>query len=299
MRAGRARSIAFIGEPGIGKSALLDATARAAVGFTTVRALGAQSERDFAYAGLLALVRPLQDDLKRIPAPQGAALEAVFTTDLSGVEAFAVSAGFLSLLAVVAERRPLAVLVDDVQWLDDPTRDALGFAIRRLGADGIAVVLAARPGGLGDLARVVETIVDVAPLDDSSATAILEAAAVSIDAGVRAAVLDAAHGNPLALLELPQRLSIEQREGREPLPPTLVAGELVESAFAHVAASLPAPTRTALALAALLDEGGVDVFETAAARLGISLPDLEPAKVEGLIALASGRLTFRHALVRA
>ena len=298
-RSGRARSLALVGEPGIGKSALLDAAARVAVGFATLRAVGAQSERDFPYAGLLALVRPLQDDLGGLPRAQADALEAVLTTDLAGVEAFAVSAGLLTLLTTAAERRPLLVLVDDLQWLDDPTRDALGFVIRRLGADSVAIVVAARPGGLGDLARVVETVVEIAPLDDASAVAILETGAASIDEAARVAVLEAAHGNPLALLELPHRLSVEQREGREPLPPALVAGELVESAFAEAAAGLPAPSRTALALAALLDEDGVDMFETAAARLGVSLADLEPAEVEGLIGLAPGRMSFRHPLVRA
>ena len=288
-----------MGEPGIGKSALLDAAVRATEGFAVLRVVGAQSERDFPYAGLLALVRPLQDDLGGLPRPQADPLRAVLATDLAGIEAFAVSAGLLALLAAAAERRPLLVLVDDVQWLDDPTRDALGFVLRRLGADSVAVVLAARPGGLGELARVVETVVDVAPLDDASAAAILATAAESIDGTALSAVLGAAHGNPLALLELPHRLSVEQREGREPLPPTLVAGELVESAFAQAAAGLPTSSRTALALAALLDEDGMEVFETAAAQLAVSLTDLAPAEIEGLVTLASHRMTFRHPLVRA
>ena len=300
VRAGRARSLAFVGEPGIGKSALLDASARAADGFTIVRLVGAQSESAFPYAGLLALVRPLQDDLRELPGSQADPLRAVLATELAGIEAFAVSAGLLALFAAAAERGPLLVLVDDVQWLDDPTRDALGFVLRRLGADSVAVVLAARPGGLGELARVVETIVDVAPLDDASAVAILETALVaSIGGTAQSAVLDAAHGNPLALLELPHRLSVEQREGREPLPPMLVAGALVESAFAQAATGLSASSRTALALAALLEEDGIDVFETAAARLGVSLTDLEPAEVVGMVTLSSGRMTFRHPLVRA
>ena len=298
-RSGRARSLALVGEPGIGKSTLLDAAARAAVGFTTLRAVGAQSESGFPYAGLLALVRPLQDDLGGLPRTQGDALQAVLTTDLGGVEAFAVSAGLLTLLTAEAERRPLLVLVDDVQWLDDPTRDALGFVLRRLGADSVAIILAARPDGLGDIARVVEAVVDIAPIDDVSAAAILAAAAESLDGTARSAVLAAAHGNPLALLELPHRLSVEQRQGREPLPPTLVAGALVEVAFAQTAARLPTSSRTALALAALLQESGTDLFETAAAGLGVSLADLEPVEAEGMITLASGRLTFRHPLVRA
>jgi DNA-binding CsgD family transcriptional regulator len=298
-RAGRARSLALVGEPGIGKSTLLDAAAQAAVGFATLRVVGAQSESGFPYAGLLALVRPLQDDLGGLPRTQRDSLQAVLTTDLAGVEAFAVSAGLLTLLTAAAERRPLLVLVDDVQWLDDPTRDALGFVLRRLGADSVAVVLAARPDGLGELARVVEVVVDVAPIDDVSAAAILAMAAESLDGTARSAVLAAAHGNPLALLELPHRLSVEQREGREPLPPTLVAGALVELAFAQTAAGLPRSSRTALALAALLEEGGIDLFETAAAQLGVSLGDLEPVEAEGMITLSSGRMTFRHPLVRA
>ena len=100
------------------RSRIGPAAARVAVGFATLRAVGAQSERDFPYAGLLALVRPLQDDLRGLPRAQADALGAVLTTDLAGVEAFAVSAGLLTLLTTAAERRPLLVLVDDLQWLD-------------------------------------------------------------------------------------------------------------------------------------------------------------------------------------
>jgi len=291
--------VAFVGDPGIGKTALLDAAARAAVGFTVLRASGALSESDFPYAGLLALLRPLAPQLTALPPAQCDALEAVLRADVGQVEGFVVGAGTLAVAAAAAELQPLLVLVDDVQWLDEPTRDVLGFVVRRLAADNVAVVLAARPDGLGDLGRVVELVVEIAPLDDLSAAAVLAEVLVEIDPAAREVVLAAAHGNPLALLELPRRLTDGQRRGLEPLPPTLVAGGLVEQAFAASASALPERVRLALATASLLDEGAIGELVAATAELGVSIADLEPAEAQGLVTLASGRVAFRHPLVRA
>ena len=203
----------------------------------------------------------------------------MLTTDLAGVEAFAVSAGLLALLTTAAERRPVLVLVDDVQWLDDPTRDALGFvapAAPRGQRRGRPCGAARRPAESSDASwrgssRSPRSTTP--PRWRSSRRGRHRSTRAA-----RPALLKAAHGNPLARLEFPQRLSVEQREGREPLPPALVAGELVESAFAEAAGRPSHSSRTALALAALLDEDGVEVFETAAARLDSRSPTSSPQR---------------------
>ena len=298
-RGGRARSIALLGEPGIGKTATLQAAAGLARGFTVVRATGSPAEREYPYGGLLALMRPLRDDVAALPPTQRAALEAILAAEPGQAERFVVSAGALGVVAAAAEREPLLLIVDDVQWLDEPTRDVLAFVIRRLSADRVAVVVAARPGGLGALETAVDVVTDVLPLDDAAAAAVLTLSGGALDPVVREALLAAAHGNPLALLELPRRLTAGQLAGSEPLPPSLPAGELVSRAFAASAAALAEPTRIALTAAALVEERSLGELESALAGLGVTSRDLEPAEAEGLLVLAPGRVEFRHPLVRA
>ena len=136
---------ALVGEPGIGKSSLLDSLAARAAGMRVLRARGIESEAQVPFAGLLELLRPALGSLNRIPRPQAGALEsALALRPSSAQDRFAVGAATLSLLAAYAEESPLLVLVDDVQWLDGSSSEALLFAVRRLVADPIAVVLAVR-----------------------------------------------------------------------------------------------------------------------------------------------------------
>ncbi len=297
-RHGRARAIALVGEPGIGKTAALESAAGLAGGFTVVRATGSVAEREYPYGGLLALLRPLHDEVAALPPAQRAALEAILAAEPGRVERFVVSAGALGVVATVAERTPLLVVVDDAQWLDDPTRDVLAFVIRRLAADRVATIVGARPGGLGPLERAVDLVVELRPLEDEAAAVVLARSGLTLDAEVREALLGAAHGNPLALLELPRRLTPDQRVGSEPLPPSLPAGDLVSRAFAASAAGLAEPTRVALAAAALVDERSLGELESALSSLGVTSRDLEAAEAEGLVVLAPGRVEFRHPLVR-
>jgi DNA-binding CsgD family transcriptional regulator len=298
-RESRARSLLLLGEPGIGKTALLEALVQAASGFTVLRAAGAVAERDFPYAGLLALLRPLRDELAGLPAVQREALEAVLRGEGGKTERFVVAVATLGLIASVAERAPVLAVVDDLQWLDEPTADALAFTARRLAADAVATVLTARPQGAGELGRVADVVHEVPPLDAAAAAAVLGEAAPTLDAGARARLLEASHGNPLALHELPRLLTAAQRAGAEPLPPAPIAGEAVERAFASSAATLREETRLALAVAALLEEDAVSDLRVALGRLSLSFADLEPAERDGLITLAPGRVGFRHPLVRA
>src|SRR4051794_36139282 len=146
-REGRSGVVVLTGESGIGKSALLDATAAAAEGMRVLRARGVESESQVPFAGLLELLRPALSAVERIPEPQAAALgSALALRPGTAQDRFAVGAATLSLLAAYADEAPLLVLVDDAHWLDGASADALLFAVRRLVADPIAVVLAVREG---------------------------------------------------------------------------------------------------------------------------------------------------------
>jgi DNA-binding CsgD family transcriptional regulator len=298
-RAGRTRSLAFVGEPGIGKSSLLDAARRLGEtrGVDVVRASGSPPEQELPYAGLLALLRPLREIATTLPGPQREALDAALDAGEEAGTRFVVGAATLGLLATAAERRPVLVLVDDVQWVDEPTLDALAFAFRRLDADAVALVVAARPAGLGRLDGVVGQV-ELAPLAPAAARAMLDGAAVRLDPGVRDRMLESARGNPLALLELPARLTASQREGVEPLPPVPLAGSGLEEAFAASARGLSEETRTALVVAALGETDELQGLGAALGSLGCDPDSLEPAETAGLVTLGRGRVAFRHPLVR-
>lgn len=301
-RDGSAGVLVLAGEAGVGKSALIRYAAEQAAGMRVLLARGAASEAELAFAGLADLLRPVLADLSSIPAPQVAALSgALRLGEPTGGDRFASCAATLSLLAVAAERDPLLVLVDDVQWLDAASVEALVFACRRLCAERIGVVLAVRQaegeppsGPLGELpARTV------AGLDDVAAEALLDrlnGAALAPD--VRHGLALATGGNPLALLEIPQLLSAPVRLGREPLPDPLPVGVSVQRAFERRLDPLPPDTRTALLVAAISDSGGVDEVHPALAAVDIAPQSFEPAEAAGLVTIDSSRVEFRHPLLR-
>src|ERR1700733_9749225 len=214
VRAGQSRALVVRGDPGVGKTALLDhLTGRAAdSGCRVARAAGVQSEMELAYAGLHQLCAPMLDHLGQIPAPQHDALRTAF--GIAGGPApdrFLIGLGVLSLLSEVAGERPLICVIDDEQWLDRASVQALGFAARRLGADPVAVVFAARDPG-ADLAGLPELV--VTGLGDSDARALLgEALPGPLDERVRDLIIAETRGNPLALLELPRGLTPAELAG--------------------------------------------------------------------------------------
>lgn len=278
---------------------MLDAARSAGetLGFTVVRAAGTPPEEELPYAGLLTLLRPLRNHAEALPAMQRDALDAALDAGEEATGRFAVGAATLGVLAAAAERSPVLVLVDDVQWVDEPTLDTLAFAFRRLDADAVALVAAARPGGLGRLDGVVASQ-PLGPLAQSAAEAVLDESAGRLDAAVRERMLAAAGGNPLALLELPPRLTLAQREGVEPLPPVPLGGNALEEAFAATARGLTEETRTALVVAALGEADELIWLPGALRALGCGPEALEPAEAAGLVTLGRGRVAFRHPLVR-
>jgi hypothetical protein len=216
---GESRALVVRGDPGVGKTVLMDHLAGRASGSgcRVARATGVQSEMELAFAGLHQLCAPMLDRAERLPGPQRDALSTVLGLAAGPPpDRFLVGLAVLSLLSEVAAERPLICLVDDEQWLDRASAQALGFAARRLAADPVGLVFSARDPG-SELAGLPE--LEIGGLRDDDARALLKVAlAVPLDARVRDLIIAETRGNPLALLELPRGLSPADLAGGFGLP---------------------------------------------------------------------------------
>jgi DNA-binding CsgD family transcriptional regulator len=289
---GVSTALAFTGPPGIGKTALLDYAAERAEGMRVLRARGIDSEAQIPFASLLELLRPELPMLEQLAAPQAAALEQAFALRPGRAQdRFAVGAATLGLLAACAEREPLLLVLDDVQAFDEPSAEALRFALRRLDADPIAAILAARSGHSSLLDGTEFEAVELEGLSDAEARLLrsdLPEAAVQ-----RLTV--ATGGNPLALLELapdPDELALAP-DGA----PVLVSARLT-AAYLRRAAALDENARGALLLAATSDSGDLQLLGRAAQLVDIDIESLQAAEAAGLVTLVTGRVEFPHPLVR-
>jgi predicted ATPase len=229
-RDGRSFAVVVTGEAGIGKTALLQAILDEADGFRVLRGRGFEGEAEIPYSGLLELVRPLLDLTDALPEQQAAALRSALALGPPGEHSrFAVPVAVLALLGHAAEDGPLLVAVDDAQWLDAATREALMFAARRLHSEGVGVLLGARTGPRGaGLDTAGLEVLELGGLDREGARALL---ADRVVPSVADALAAATGGNPLALLELPAVLSEDERRGLKPITTPLPAGELVEELY--------------------------------------------------------------------
>jgi DNA-binding CsgD family transcriptional regulator len=296
---GESGSLVLRGEAGIGKTALLTHAAERAGGRTVLRTVGVEAESDLAYAGLYGLLRPIVDKLGELPEAQAAALAGALGLGPSlGPDRLLVSAATLSLLAAAADEGPLLCLIDDAQFLDTASAEALVFTARRLAAEPVAMVFAVREGeartfeaqGLSELA--------LDGLDPDAGVELLRSSAPAAVNPVREWLLAEAGGNPLALLELPTGLSAAQLEGRAALPAAIPLSSRLRSAFEQRIVRLPAATRTALLIAALDDGGEIATVVRAAGESGLPEDTLDSAEKAGLLRLVGGRIEFRHPLVR-
>ncbi|GIK77702.1 MAG: AAA family ATPase [Thermoleophilia bacterium] len=296
---GSSGTLVVRGEAGIGKSALLEHAAEHAAEMLVLRAIGVEAESDLAFAGCHGLVRPILGSLPELPEPQSEALQGALGLGPStGADRFLIAAALLSLLAAAAEERPVLCLVDDAQWLDAPSAEALVFVARRLRAEPVAILFAARDGEPRrfEAAGLPELV--VTGLDDESAAALLADRATEAAAAIRARLLAEAEGNPLALLELPAALSGEQLAGRAPLPEAMPLTPRLRSLFRERIGRLPEPTRAALQIAAADSGGDLPTVLRAAAEIGLPGDALDAAEREGLVRTAGGAIAFRHPLVR-
>ncbi len=300
-RSGRAGTLLVHGEPGVGKSALLlDLVAHAGNDVLVLRTQGLESEAPLAFAALHRLLRPVLRLIDRLPAPQARSLRAVFGQDEeSTVQPFLVALATLSMLTEAAEERPVLCVVDDAQWLDQATADAVLVASRRLGADRVAVVLAARDGEGRMFAPDDVAAMALTPLTGAASRAVLtEALGTTVTDEVAVRLMAQAAGNPLALVELPTTLSAQQLAGAAPMPtqPHLTAG--LERVFLDRSRRLPQPVQTLLLIAAADDSGRVATVRRAAALLDVDPGALESAERSGLIVVDGDGLRVRHPLVR-
>jgi len=299
----RGAAMVVRGEPGVGKSALLDELTRhaAAQGLRVLRTSGVQSEARLPFAGLHQLLRPVLGGVHDLPAPQRAALLAAFgMVDADAPEFFHVALATLELLSDAASATPLLLIADDVQWLDISTRELLTFVGRRLERDPIVLVAAVRRrtgDALADDAVLPE--LPLGPLAEEHAAALLDAHAPGLAPDLRRRLLDESEGNPLALLELP--LALERAGATAPLPSWLPLTTRLEQAFATRHDDLPAPTRDLLLVAALNDgEALAEALEAAALLTGgpVTAEDVTPAVGASLIEIDGTSVRFRHPLVR-
>ena len=291
-RSGSSATLALVGEAGIGKTALLDYAAEQAEGMQVLRARGVESEAQIPFASLLELLRPAVPILERIPDPQAIALEGAFALRPGPAQdRFAVGAATLSLLAAYADQGPVAVLLDDVHWLDESSAQALLFAFRRLVADPIAVLLAARDDEQSVLYDADLPTIRVCGLSNDEAAALLGGLAPALTGRLHVATA----GNPLALLELADDAG-ELAFAPEGAP--VLVSARISRAFLRRAQTLDPAARRALVLAATSDTGETVVLERAARSLDIDLAALAAAESAGLITLRAGTVEFRHALAR-
>jgi DNA-binding CsgD family transcriptional regulator len=296
VRAGGSRVLVVCGEPGVGKSALLEYLAGRAAGCRVVRAAGVESEMELAFAGLHQLLTPVLDRAERLPAPQREALRTAFGLSAGPApERFLVGLAVLGLLSEAAEGQPLICLIDDEQWLDRASVQALGFVARRLAADPVGLVFAARVPG-PELAGLPELLVH--GLGEEDARALLDAALPGpVDERVRDLIVAETRGNPLALLELPRGVPPAELAGGFGLPAAVSLPGRIEESFRRQLDGLPPQTRRLLLLASAEPSGDPLLVWRAAQRLGIGVRASAPAATAGLVEFGV-QVRFRHPLVR-
>ena len=298
VRAGESRALVVRGDPGVGKTVLMDHLAGRASGSgcRVVRAAGVQSEMELAFAGLHQLCAPMLGHLDRIPVPQHDALRIAFGLAAGPPpDRFFVGLAVLSLLSEVAGERPLICVVDDEQWLDRASAQALGFVSRRLAANAVGLVFAARDPG-AELAGLPE--LEIEGLRDDDARALLASVlAGPLDARVRDLIIAETRGNPLALLELPRELTPAELAGGFGLPGATPLTGRIEDSFARQLDALPERARRLLLVAAADPSGDRALVWRAARRLGIAVQEAGPAVEAGLVEFGAP-VRFRHPLVR-
>jgi DNA-binding CsgD family transcriptional regulator len=295
---GRSAVLVLCGEPGIGKTALLRYAGRQASGFQVAQIAGVEAEMELPFAGIHQLCGSMSAKFEALPEPQRNALRVALGLGPGAApDRFLVALAVLSLLAAVAEDRPLLCLVDDAQWLDAASAQVLGFAARRLLAEQVGLVFALRDASTRrELDGLPQLRLD--GLDEADARALLARAAPGrLDDRIRDRIVQETRGNPLALLELPPTMSPAERAAGFALPTSYDLSGQIERRYLRQVEELPEPTRRLMLLAAAEPLGDAPLVWRAAGRLGIPAAALAPAEQAELLEIGA-RVRFRHPLVR-
>jgi DNA-binding CsgD family transcriptional regulator len=296
VRLGQGGVLVVHGQPGVGKTALLEHMVEHARGFQVARAVGIESEMELPFSALQQLCTPMLDQLEALPEPQRRALGVAFgLSEGDAPDRFTVGLAVLGLLSHVAAKRPLLCVVDDGQWFDVESMSALVFVARRLLAEPVALIFAAREPG-AELKGLPQLAVE--GLRDGDARALLGLVMPDLlDEQVIDRLVAEARGNPLALLELPRGLTPAQLAGGFGLPEALPLSGRIEESFRRRLAVLPADSRLLLLVAAADPVGDPALLWRAAERLAIPDSAAVPAESDGLVELGA-QVRFRHSLVR-
>lgn len=297
VRAGESATLVLRGEPGVGKTALLDHTIHEAGGFRVARVVGMESESELPFAAVHQLCGRMLDRFGGLPGPQRDALEAAFGLAEGGSpDRFLVGLAVLSLLADVARSAPLLCVVDDAQWLDDVSAQTLAFVARRLYAESVAIVFASRTNGCHELSGLPQLV--VGGLTHEDAIALLATVVPGrLDERVRDRIVAETQGNPLAILELTKGVTTTALAGGFGLNRMLPLSDHIEETFRSRLSPLPADTQQLLLLASAEPLGDPALLWRAAAHLGIDAGAAAPAEAEGLVEF-DALVRFRHPLVR-
>jgi class 3 adenylate cyclase/DNA-binding CsgD family transcriptional regulator len=298
-RSSRSGALAIRGEAGVGKSALLGYGVEQAGDFLVLRATGFESEAELAFSGLLQLCRPLLGRLDELPGHQSRALAAALGVGpAEETERLTIGVATLALLALAAEDADVLVAIDDAQWLDSASIEAILFAARRFEADRIAVLLTVREDGSGFQTPGTDEL-RLRGLDQEAAGQLLaEHAPHELSPGLAARLYELTEGNPLALVELPRALTDAQLEGIEAVEQPLNLGARVERAFRGRVEALPQGAQRALLIASASESDRLDTIVAALGQVGLDSSALQEAEDAGLVSLESQALVFRHPLVR-
>lgn len=302
-----ARAVLLSGEPGVGKTALMDQVAQraAAAGARVLRVTGAQFESGVPYAGLNQILLPLYEggELETLTLAHREALDVALGFGTGAPpEPFVLCVATSVLLRRVAATTPLLLGVDDLPWMDQASVAVLGFVACRLQGSGITFLATAREGSRSLFNDAAVRDHDVSPLDEMSARLLLRSRHPRLSGRLVERVITAAQGNPLALLELPTALSGPRRAALESVPAELPLSRRLQRVFGSQAAALPPASRRLLLVAALEGTGDLAVLQSAAREsgAGADLSDLGPAESDGLVSIdeIDYRLRFRHPLIR-
>ena len=297
-RGGRSGTLVLYGEPGIGKTALLEHTVARAAEMRVLRATGLEAASDLPFAGLATILAPALAVLPRVAENQRAALASALGLAPTGdARPLAVAAGTLSLLAALAEQEPLLCVVDDAHWVDRESAEALVVVAGRLEAEGIVMLFAARDGEGFEAAQLAGLrLTGLGPA--AARKLLLQHAPPNLTKDVAEHLVVETRGNPLALLELPALLTDAQFSGREPLDEPLPVGTVLEQAFLRRTRALSPEAQRALLVAAASDSDDLGLVIRALATMSLAADALEEADGGGLLSIRGWRFRFRHPLVR-